>query len=281
MIAYDYIAFYLILIIFMVSIVALAWFTEHPRTLPTLKDFIDPFVVNPPEVTQTGIMIMSAGNVTHGQYVRISKDTKDCMHLAEVQVWDPKKSRNHAVNKDVTMSSYWGAPYNATNLVNNNTGLYDIAHTKCTDAPWMMIDLGASVPIGSIVIINRSDCCQWRVIDALVEVLDANKQVVYTSEKIKTSSPVLTLFPPNTSFQTGDSNNLDITGEWPSVMLSKSSGRWKAPIHRPDFTIITLGNNQFGFRFPDDPKPLNATASLGIDGVAKKLDFGKNLVWDR
>lgn len=124
---------------------------------------------------------------------------------------------NVAFGKAVTMSSGWqGDMSGAANLVDMNDS---IAHTSCSDAPWMLVDLGSSMVVSKITLLNRKDCCQNRAIGTYVQVLDASKKVVYTSDKIADSNG-------DTTFSESKSNALahfqyDITP--PSTKVEASS----------------------------------------------------------
>jgi hypothetical protein len=46
-----------------------------------------------------------------------------------------------------------------------NFSIGSVSHTNIESNPWWQVDLGASMPIGSIVIWNRTDCCSGRLHD--------------------------------------------------------------------------------------------------------------------
>ena len=57
-----------------------------------------------------------------------------------------------------------------------------IFHSACTGNDWFMVDMSAVYPIKRIVYYNRADCCRHRASGMVVELLDANKQVVWTGK---------------------------------------------------------------------------------------------------
>jgi hypothetical protein len=66
-----------------------------------------------------------------------------------------------------------------------------VQHT-CTDAnPWYMVTLGQSHAIGKVIIHNRSDCCNNRLSNSQVQILDENGGVV-TSQAISDTQNVYT-----------------------------------------------------------------------------------------
>ncbi|GAX84521.1 hypothetical protein CEUSTIGMA_g11942.t1 [Chlamydomonas eustigma] len=141
-----------------------------------------------------------------GRYVFVSKDNwtanpnasagapwTHCLNIAEIQALDDN-GNNIALNKTVTKSSgfSWniGSPgdiFPGYLLVDGNTD--NFAHTSCSDSesPWMLIDLGATYAVASIVIFNRVDCCQNRIENCQLQLLDANQQVVFSASPPITS----------------------------------------------------------------------------------------------
>ncbi len=77
-------------------------------------------------------------------------------------------------------------------------------HTSCYDSPWVLVDLGSVVPISSIVIYNRTDCCGERTNGIILSILDQNQNTVYTASPISAppaggSYPIYTYTLPNIS----------------------------------------------------------------------------------
>ena len=123
-------------------------------------------------------------NTIKGRYVRIEAARVSCFHIAELNVHD--KLGNHlARNKPVSMSSVWdardGRPWPATNLVNGNQ--FDMAHTSCNDVGWMEVNLGDTVEIAFINMLNRWEPSElWHLLSgATLKILDANRTVVFKS----------------------------------------------------------------------------------------------------
>lgn len=137
----------------------------------------------------TGVVISatdsSQKSSTMGRYVRLETNStaNRCMQWGELQVY--AGGANQSLGKIAAQSSNWdpnNSPYPASNLVDGNTSSF--AHTSCNDNPWMMVDLGMLLPIASIRLISRSDCCQQRAVGTVVKILDTNKNVVFTSDVI-------------------------------------------------------------------------------------------------
>lgn len=145
-----------------------------------------------------------------GRYVKISATQVQCMNVAEIQVFSSDSTQNIAQGKNVSMSSgYNGNMFPGQNLVDGN--LSNFAHTSCADVPWMIIDLGAVVPVSKIVVFSRADCCSGRMAGSSVSVLDGAKNVVWKSDTLTNTNglttdqedasgyPTYTMFPPSTT----------------------------------------------------------------------------------
>ena len=112
--------------------------------------------------------------------MKLSSSKVDCMNIAEVQIFN-QDNVNIAIGKTVTMSSGYAGNdmFPGKNLVNTNTS--DFAHTSCGDKGWMKIDLGEPTHISKITVFNRVDCCQFRLIGTIVEIINVANVTVFTS----------------------------------------------------------------------------------------------------
>lgn len=83
---------------------------------------------------------------------------------------------NVALGKPAQQTSQLGG-FSAALGVDGNLG--NFTHTLNTDTnPAWQVDLGASIPVEQIVLHNRDSCCQGRLQNINVDILDANMQVV-------------------------------------------------------------------------------------------------------
>eukprot|EP00121_Abeoforma_whisleri_P008589 Awhi_evm1s7883 len=78
---------------------------------------------------------------------------------------------NLALGKYVTSSSL-SSSYPPSRLVDGI--INNFMHTANEANPWVEIDLGAEYHIGDIIIRNRADCCQDRIVGFKVETFDFN-----------------------------------------------------------------------------------------------------------
>jgi hypothetical protein len=108
-----------------------------------------------------------------------------CMNIRAVKVFNAE-GNNVSSMKPVTMSSTsLAVGYSGGNL----TDLDDAneAHTLCTERGWMIIDLESMMSISKVIVYNRKDCCQDRLIGTVVQLLDENRNVVYTSSPLSSA----------------------------------------------------------------------------------------------
>jgi len=146
-----------------------------------------------------------APTYVEGQYVRIKREgAGDVLNIAEIGVFDDDGVLI-SKSKDVNGGSdaHGAGPYaNLTNGV-----LADFAHTTSVDADdHITIDLGGVKKIGEIVVVNRKDCCQDRIVGTKLQVLlsddsdaEAVKEIEVTEQHMVYSwSPVKSVFNSRT-----------------------------------------------------------------------------------
>ena len=132
-----------------------------------------------------------------GRYIRLEYDRRECLNLAHIAVYPNKRTDSNLItpNTVVTKSSgYEGDIFPSKNFVVGNS----FVHTSCHDVPWIEVDMGATVNMYRIVVTNRRDCCQFRVIGTRLVILDDKRNRIYTSDAINTSASSYTWFPPAT-----------------------------------------------------------------------------------
>ena len=114
------------------------------------------------------------------RYVKLVAAKQDCMNVGELRVYDDQ-NKDLASGRPVSMSSgYQGNMFPGANLVDGNPGTF--AHTSCYDRGWMMVDLGApGFPVAKTTVVNRQDCCQWRLAGTVVEHYDHEGKLVARS----------------------------------------------------------------------------------------------------
>jgi F5/8 type C domain len=92
-------------------------------------------------------------------------------------------SANVAAGRPATqISTSHDAP--ASRAVDGNTsgswGDNSVTHTPTHANPWWKVDLGEVLPIGKVVVYNRTDCCAERLDGFILEVLGEDGTVTFT-----------------------------------------------------------------------------------------------------
>jgi hypothetical protein len=136
-----------------------------------------------------------------GRYIRLDYNHVNCLNLAQILVYSSEGGPNLiTAQTPVTRSSvgYWGNIYPSANFVNQKGNQWgNFVHTSCGDVPWIEVDLGSVVRIHKVVVWNRQDCCQSRVVGTVLSILDGDREKVYISNPIRTTNQTYTWFPPN------------------------------------------------------------------------------------
>jgi hypothetical protein len=119
--------------------------------------------------------------VAVGRYVRVQLSGTGNLSLAEVQVFGTSGSTaptNLAQGKAALQSSTLpGYPNDAASAAvdGNPDGNFfhgSVTHTNADSNAWWQVDLGASATISSVVVWNRTDCCNSRLNDYWIFVSD-------------------------------------------------------------------------------------------------------------
>ena len=132
-----------------------------------------------------------------------------------IRLADGSPEWNLALAKPAAQSSNYAPASGAEAAVDGNTdGRFSSGSVTATNADphaWWQVDLGASVPIGSIVLWNRTDCCSGRLQDYWVFVSDApflpadspgmlaGRPGTWSSHQAPAPEPSVTIQPPGVS----------------------------------------------------------------------------------
>ena len=121
--------------------------------------------------------------LTKGQFVRVRLDGYDrIINLAEVQVIQTGDGQPLQRNGNAQQSSTHFTALASRASDGDTSQVFkdgSVSHTQLEDNPFWLVDLGGVKDIGRIRIFNRKDCCGERMEGAVVEVLDADKQVMW------------------------------------------------------------------------------------------------------
>lgn len=135
-----------------------------------------------------------------GRYIRLEYNRPEYLNLAQILVFSSENGPNLITpSTKVTKPSGWnGDDFPAQNFVNQKGNRwYNFVHTSGGEVPWIEVDLGSTVRIHKIVLWNRQDCCQSRVLGTVLSVLNEQKEAVYFSNPIPSTNQSYTWYPPN------------------------------------------------------------------------------------
>jgi hypothetical protein len=115
-----------------------------------------------------------------GRYVRVQLTSQNYLSLAEVQVFgtagplDTNLAQGKAATQSSTFPGYAGAGAASAVDGNQDGNFFDgsVTATNADANAWWQVDLGASAAVSSIVVWNRTDCCNSRLGDYWVFVSD-------------------------------------------------------------------------------------------------------------
>ena len=139
----------------------------------------------------------AASGPVSGRYLRLEYNHVECLNLAQILVFATKGGPNLITpSTAVTKPDGWsGDVFPVKNFVDGRGDSF--VHTSCSGVPWIEVDLGKTTPIDKVVVWNRNDCCQSRVVGTVLSILDEDKAVVYLSNPITTTNMTYTWNPPS------------------------------------------------------------------------------------
>jgi len=113
-------------------------------------------------------------------HIQIFSSYTTYLQLAEVKVF-----YNSTMNGYAYQSSTYDNKGASLAIDGNTDGSYtsgSVSHTKSEQNPWLQIDYtgGSTFDFGEIVLHNRTDCCQERLLNFEITILDYYSDVVWT-----------------------------------------------------------------------------------------------------
>lgn len=145
-------------------------------------------------ITHCGPVDIDLDQPVYGNIVVIQHVAKEpkTLALCNVDVFAEcdAPSGDIALRKTAQQSSTYGKAFEAGNAVNGVPPITTstsgrCAHTGRMNSPWWSVNLGGMYPISEIRIKNRNDCCQDRLIGAVVRVMDFNTDNPNTADSPK------------------------------------------------------------------------------------------------
>lgn len=161
-------------------------------------------VADPAYMGYVKIPVSNPSSVIIGRYIKLQYNRVECLNLAEIRVFSKKGGPNIITRSTpVTKSSgYQGDMFPGKNFVDGDTGqTYNFVHTSCGDVPWVQVDLGSMINIYKVVVFNRVDCCQSRVLGTNLQIMNDQNEMIYASNPINSTNRTYAWFPPNPDIQ--------------------------------------------------------------------------------
>jgi choline-sulfatase len=169
---------------------------------------------------------------------------------------------NIARQRPAIQSSTFGAAYAAANAVDGpGSTLTSFSHTASNDAnAWLLVDLQTACHIQEVLLHNREDCCQGRLRDITVEILDASTNVVAASPLLNPDNVLgggVTVYSTGPAKLAASFTNLPPAGRFVRVRRQGAAAPGPAP---SDQFALALDEVQV-FADPTDAIPIiNVTA---------------------
>jgi hypothetical protein len=149
------------------------------------------------------LITLDIGSEVTGRVLKVSRDPASrpgtgILSLAEVEIGKVTEAvipsgtnlmRAGIVAMQMSQSTTLGPAYPATNAAD---GILDnFTHTQDTDTdPWWQVDFGEVMSLESVTIYNRSNCCEIRLKDITITVLDDTGAVVHQSPLLITAGDI-------------------------------------------------------------------------------------------
>jgi hypothetical protein len=127
------------------------------------------------------VSVTPAASMPNARYVRLS-NAYQCLQISQIACYD-NQGVNQCFGKPTSYSTTYGygsQPNFAVDGTMASRSFPQIFHSGCRSNDYFMVDMSAVYPIKKIVYYNRADCCQNRATGILIELLDANKQTIWT-----------------------------------------------------------------------------------------------------
>ncbi|XP_006818466.1 uncharacterized protein LOC102808061, partial [Saccoglossus kowalevskii] len=129
------------------------------------------------QTSQANIHIQCSSPIV-GRYVSMQLvDRSDLLNFCEMQVMAEGSQpalENVAIGKTAMQSSDWSASYPASNGVDGNTNTNwnsgSCTSTKDNQNAWWKVDLGGNYLVHEVIVTNRLDCCETRILNAEIRV---------------------------------------------------------------------------------------------------------------
>ena len=118
-------------------------------------------------------------NDVEGQFIYlVHGNTAEYINLAEIIVWTSKNKKVKIDVNKIKAATPYSNKYEAKNFADGKTDTMYHSKKKREQNDWIRVDLGKTIPITKIQIINRKDCCRDRISGIKCYIQDSKKKNV-------------------------------------------------------------------------------------------------------
>lgn len=152
-----------------------------------IMDDVGSVVQNKTITEGTNVMNFGFRDLPEGRFVRLS-NANNYLHFAEIEIYGGLTIdglNNIALNRPVTSSGYTEGLDDSSAVDGHPGSAYESSESQNV---WWEMDFGTVIFIRQITIYNREGCCKDRLKDAVVSILDVNRNVI-RSETINEDEP--------------------------------------------------------------------------------------------
>lgn len=134
-----------------------------------------------------------------GQFIYlVHGNTTQYINLAEIIVWTSKNKKVKINANKIKAAKPWSSSYTAKKFADGKTGTMYHSKGNNEQNDWIRVDLGKTVPITKIQIINRKDCCRDRISGIKCYIQDSKKKNVKRLPTLRGKSYKYTIDPNGT-----------------------------------------------------------------------------------
>jgi hypothetical protein len=131
------------------------------------------------------VAITPATNLPNARYAKIYYriPQNGCIQISQLAVYD-NQNRNVAFGKPTSAPNVYAPQSKTSNAVDGYMGprsYPNIYHSSCRVNDSWMVDFLQVFPIKRVVYYNRADCCGDRSRDMVIDLMDANRKVVWST----------------------------------------------------------------------------------------------------
>ena len=132
------------------------------------------------QLSKRQTMMMTQQSIAQVRKVKVQHDEtlNEILNIGEILVYDESdENDNKALDKSATQSSTLNDNWSyASKAIDGDINTPSV--TTSESGAWWEVDLQEDVAVSKVVVYNRQDCCQKRLTNAIVSLLDDNDNVI-------------------------------------------------------------------------------------------------------